>query len=395
MRHAGWFAMGMAAWGTVAAEAAEFEARHLGEARTLVSGGVDPGTEYLGALTLTAAGRAMPIASGRTAWTISGLVVNGEGFSDHRVGDLMGASSVETEAAAARLFEAYLEHRTPDARGEAALGLIDLSARFDASAVRSLFTHAAHGSGAELGQSGERGPSSYPNAALGLTGLIHAGAGLQLAAGVFDAVPGAPANANRASIWLSEKDGALLISEARIARGPGAASLGVWSYTARHPDLIALDGEGRPRRHDGAGGVYLNLESAPPAAHGGAAWFLRLGAADADIHVIERYLGFGGVFQGSGRYLSGSQFGVALGRGALSQKARAGMREEGLDPAGAETTIEATWRLSLTPALALQPTLQWVRRPGGQRDIDDALIAGLRWDVAVGIDRSSAPGATR
>ena len=46
-----------------------------------------------------------------------------------------------------------------------------------------------------------------------------------------------------------------------------------------------------------------------------------------------------------------------------------------------ETVIETTYRIQITPFLALQPDFQYVIRPGGDKDTQNAGILGLRWEV--------------
>jgi len=43
-----------------------------------------------------------------------------------------------------------------------------------------------------------------------------------------------------------------------------------------------------------------------------------------------------------------------------------------------EAVIEATYRIQLTPAIYLQPDIQWINRPSGDTTTSDALVVGLR-----------------
>lgn len=44
--------------------------------------------------------------------------------------------------------------------------------------------------------------------------------------------------------------------------------------------------------------------------------------------------------------------------------------------------VELTYSDQVLPFLTLQPDVQYVRRPGGLRDTDDAVVLGLRAIVA-------------
>jgi porin len=46
-----------------------------------------------------------------------------------------------------------------------------------------------------------------------------------------------------------------------------------------------------------------------------------------------------------------------------------------------ELQVEITYSDKVCPHLTVQPDLQWVRRPSGDRGIEDALVAGLRVSV--------------
>jgi porin len=50
--------------------------------------------------------------------------------------------------------------------------------------------------------------------------------------------------------------------------------------------------------------------------------------------------------------------------------------------AGAETAVELTYRRELTPWLTLQPDVQLIVNPGAGGSLRDALVLGLRIDIA-------------
>lgn len=47
----------------------------------------------------------------------------------------------------------------------------------------------------------------------------------------------------------------------------------------------------------------------------------------------------------------------------------------------AETAVELTWRAQVSDWLTLQPHIQYVRNPGLQPNLDDTLVAGLRFEL--------------
>jgi porin len=66
----------------------------------------------------------------------------------------------------------------------------------------------------------------------------------------------------------------------------------------------------------------------------------------------------------------------------LADGYRANGADAGQDLAKAETLIELTWSDQLTDKVRIQPDLQYVRRPSGDRALKDAVIAGVRIQVA-------------
>ncbi len=54
----------------------------------------------------------------------------------------------------------------------------------------------------------------------------------------------------------------------------------------------------------------------------------------------------------------------------------------GTPAADAETNIELTYRAPVTSWLTLQPDLQYVVDPGTSSTLDDAFVAGLRFEIA-------------
>ena len=77
-----------------------------------------------------------------------------------------------------------------------------------------------------------------------------------------------------------------------------------------------------------------------------------------------------------------SAFSFGLHRGVLSPKARANARDLGINPAGGEEGLEVTYSDTLG-RFTIQPDLQVIRSPGGDRDADAVVVATLRVSVAL------------
>ncbi len=105
--------------------------------------------------------------------------------------------------------------------------------------------------------------------------------------------------------------------------------------------------------------------------------FLRLGVSDGDT------TDFKGGWQTGLRVDSvfharpDSAFSIGLHQGLLSDKAQANALDAGTRFADAEGGIELTYADTFGP-VTIQPDLQWIYNPGGDKDRDAILIAGLR-----------------
>ena len=72
-----------------------------------------------------------------------------------------------------------------------------------------------------------------------------------------------------------------------------------------------------------------------------------------------------------------SQVSLGTHHAWTSNHFRDAMRAEGGNP-GNETVVELTYSDQIAPWLALQPDVQWVHQPGGDRDVPDAVVGIVR-----------------
>ncbi|MEM6560725.1 MAG: carbohydrate porin, partial [Planctomycetota bacterium] len=86
---------------------------------------------------------------------------------------------------------------------------------------------------------------------------------------------------------------------------------------------------------------------------------------------VEQHYAVGLVQAGLGSFRPDDAVGLYVSFVDLSDAAGAGFEED-------ETVVEAFYRLQVTPAISVQPGLQFVINPSGDPDIDDALVGSLR-----------------
>ena len=113
-------------------------------------------------------------------------------------------------------------------------------------------------------------------------------------------------------------------------------------------------------------------------------FFLRAGQANGRINAFDRHVALGLTVATGGPTRWGGWLGLAASE-ARRGPSRAGAEPPGRRPrSGRERNFELTWRLPLSDHVVLQPDLQYVVNPGALGSLGDALVAGLRLEVAIG-----------
>jgi porin len=343
------------------------QATYSGEVMGNVAGGRRRGTRYLDNLDIVFEADMDRLVG----WTgaqihIYGLYNNGHSISD-LAGDAQAVSNIETGVSALRLYEAWIDQRFGDHVSLRA-GLYDLNSEFDSLDAAGLFVSSPHGIGTDFAQSGQNGPSIFPNTALAARLQIAPADGWVFRAAVLDGVPGDPDRPRHTVIRLKDQEGALLVGEIEAPLGGGKLLLGHWRYTAR---FDRQDGSGTGRGNDG---TYVRAEL-PLVTHGDRKLegFVRLGTADDRFNMFDRFAGAGLKFTGWIPGRSDDEMGIAIAAAFTSDRYRAAN-----GATASEVALEATYRTQLTPWFALQPSMHYVRRPSADPAIRDALVLGLR-----------------
>lgn len=371
-----------------------------------VSGGRETATEAVGNVDvfLTADMGTLAGWEGGTAF-LYGLANHGSGISE-AVGDLQGVSNIEGPETV-KLYEAWYEQELSGGRLSVLAGLYDVNSELDVIPSAGLFLNGAQGMGSELGNSGRNGPSTFPFTGLGTRLQWLATERLYVRAVVADGVPGDPSDPEGTQITLTGDDGLLLAGEfgyynlpAQELRGRirlledtlaaeeeqyghfGKYALGVWGYTSEFEDFFRLDPGGDPRTFTGTWGVYalaeqgLHYEDEDPFQ--GLSAFARVGFADERANLFDRYVGGGLVYRGPFPGRGRDRLGLAVAAARLGDDYGRGVELAGGTAEGWEVAVELTYRAAITPWLWIQPDVQLVVNPGGDSDLDDALVVGAR-----------------
>ena len=362
-----------------------WSALYTGEYQHNLRGGLERGGAYLDNLDL------LLEVDGERAFGVPGLTAmayalynNGGSISGRYVGDTHVVSNIEATRAL-RLYELWLDWRFGAARvGSLRFGLYDLNSEFDASDVASLFINGTQGIGVDFAQAGLNGPSIFPVTSLAARFEWAPAEGWRVRGAVLDGVPGDPERPKATAVRLGGGDGALLVAEIDRAAAAYRFVLGHWRFTTTFDDLSEVDVAGDPVRRRGSNGTYAFVEGPLWQAKDGPrrlTGVARVGVASPDVNPVRRTLRLSLVMHSPFSNARADQLGIAFATYRNGEPYRRGAAARGESLLRSETNVELTWRVVVNDWLALQPNLQWVRHPGSVEGVDDAWVAGVRFEV--------------
>jgi porin len=308
------------------------------------------------------------------------LLLNNSGATPNDdVGALQGVDNIEVTRQRARLFEAWVEQGFGD-KGSVRAGLYDLNSEFYANDSASLLIAPAFGIGSELAATGPNGPSIFPSTALAVRARWTPSAHVYAQAAVLNANAGVLGDPG--GVHTSFDNGVLVIAEAGW-QGRGKVAFGTWRYTDKQDDIRAVTPTGGPV-HSTAKGAYVLLErqltgDSQDAVRAVTA-FARLGASDGDTTAFkggwQAGVMVGRVFESR----PDSAFSVGLNQAFLSGKYRENALDMGQRLTSTESAIEVTYS-DKVGRVTIQPDVQYVKHPGADRAVRDAVVAIVRFGV--------------
>ena len=306
------------------------------------------------------------------------LLNNSGGAPNDLAGTLQGINNIEVTRPRGKVYEAWLQQDF--GRASVRAGLYDLNSEFYTTDASGLLIAPPFGIGSELAATGPNGPSIFPSTALGLRVRIAPSDATYIQAAAINAKAGALGDPG--GVNTDFDDGVLLAAEAGWTRR-GKVAVGLWRYSRDQNDIVDLDAAGLPVQRTAAG-AYLLVDHPLRGAQGdirAVAGFLRVGVSDGDTTPFK-----GGGQAGllmtqvfGGRSDSALSLGVAYG--GLSDKFQRTLAGGGLSAASSESTLELTYADKVAPRLSLQPSLQYVVHPGGDRDAEAAVVLALRVSI--------------
>ena len=321
-------------------------------------------------------------------------------------GDAQGISSISAPNTL-QLYEAWIQKNFFGNHFSVLAGLYDLNSEFYTLHSAGLFLNSSFGIGPEFSQSGVAGPSIFPNTALGTRLAYRPSESMVFRAAILDGVPARHPDGSGAN--LPSNNGSLLVGEMaftdrtqiktrpvnrrmRIGRQANFGEydeklvLGAWHYTGRFDDLSETQPNGQPVRYNGSSGAYALadklLYSEPQNPSRKLSGFLQAGVGDARVNRFGSYIGAGLTAVGPIDGRPNDELGLAIASARNGGHYMEAQRQLALPVSNAETTIELTYLMQVTPWLALQPDLQYILRPGTTPDVPNALAFQLRIEMS-------------
>lgn len=293
------------------------------------------------------------LGTGYLGWTLLGSPGLGYDTDDEtlsgNVGSISGLNANVSPDPAA-LAELFWKQISPDQTWTLLVGRVDPSSYFDTNRAANDAYHQFFAAALENNP-------SIPFAAYGGLGLL-----LRRAMGPDGYLMAAAGNLDSDEPWASWKsldDNAWAQHlEAGYARHIPGLGLGQYRLIPWHHHVSGEDGFG----------IAFNLDQELGLER--LVGFLRAGIGDDDVTPVERFLS-GGVSLEEPFGRDGDE--VALGIAWSDPSPGDGRR--------GETLIEAYYRLSLSPSLALTPDVQIVIHPAARDDSDTVVVLGVRLEL--------------
>ncbi|MEM9083919.1 MAG: carbohydrate porin, partial [Planctomycetota bacterium] len=316
---------------------------------------------------------------GGTAF-IQYLSVNPEQGGSLDSGDLQVYSNIENDRHLDVIFELWYEQVLLDGMIRFKIGKIDVNSEFAFVDVAGDFSNSSAGFSPTI-----LAFPSYPDSAMSvnvfITMIDSPSLEMTLGYGYYDGASGVDdirTGARGPSSFFSTdgSDDSFHIAQLDFGWGgsaddeerTGRLMVGGWHHTG---EFARFDGG----TDEGVWGAFLTVEQEVIGGDNGPSLTLfgQLGFSDEDVSEVSHHLAIGAVSSGF-PWREDDSAGIYVTFAGLSDKPGAGFTDD-------EVAIDLYYRHQATPAVFVQPELQYIANPSGG-GVDDALVGGLRVGVA-------------
>jgi len=372
---------------------------YIGEVMGNPSGGKSQGIVYDGLLNLTIDFDLEKMTGGDVKdLTIhaNAFEIQGRSLSTYYTGDFSGTSSIAGYDTI-RLDELWVQKLFWDKLLSVKVGNIAVDTEFFQSSSAGLFIGSTFGA-FTLMANNLPNPPVYPTASPGLRFKLSPTDDTYLLAGVFGMNKNSDLSTNNQHGTLFALDGhsgVLLMAEVGylLNQGPhdhglqGSYRLGTaidtGNFSTFSSQAAAFNGTGQLQ---GAGTDYLIYGVVDQQVYvkkdASISVFTRAGGSPANVNFVNFYCDGGCNFAGFVPGRPDDIAGLAIARSHVSPSYSNAQVAEGFSAYSSETFLEATYRVQLQPWWSVQPVVQYIVTPSGERGSKNATVLGIRTSLA-------------
>jgi porin len=379
-------------------------------------GGLESGTVFTGLLDFglkldLEKAFGWPGASLSTTW----LLLSGKNASEDLVGNFLTISN-NAGFNTLRNYELWFQQNLLDDKFSIRLGQLAADTEFFISGYAALFLNGTFGWPASMYMNLPEGGPSFPVGTLGIRWAVQPVKWFRFQTAVFQGnVYAQNVNAHGFRWRLDSQNGFFFLDEAQFRWNqqaeetglPGQFKAGAWFHTAKFAEA---NDSGSVRGNDGWYFILDQMlyrpppkmaENAPPPekdsksalnntdrpgitekkSDQGLGWFGRIAFEPQDRNFIGFYFDTGLTYKGLIPTRDGDTLGVAFAYARLSSGAQRTATDAGSVGVGAEMALEVTYQAQITKWLSIQPDLQVILNPGGNQDLNNALVIGGRVSI--------------
>ncbi len=293
------------------------------------------------------------------------------GEPNDRLGTARGFDNIEVGRQRLRLYEAWVEKSFGAA--SVLVGFYDFNSEFNATEAAGLFIGPGFGISTEISGATAGGPSIFPSTGLGARGRWQAEGKGYVQAAVINSSVGVLGDPGGADFEFA--NGVLVAGEAGLTARSARIALGGWRYSKPLPESLSTSPD------DHTHGAYVLLEQRLGGEDGPGTVFLRAGVSDGATGDFSGGLQAGFTLAPALSSRPDSAFGIGLDYVGFSSLYRESVLADGLRPSRGEAGLEVTYADRLLGPVLVQPNLQLIFNPEGDRDRPVAGVATLRVTV--------------
>ena len=322
--------------------------------------------------------------------------IYGSSLSASDVGDFSNISNIAAYNTI-RLQELWIEKLFWDKRLSLKIGNMAVDNEFFQSSSAALFINGTFGAFDLIANNVPNAPV-YPLASPGVRLMLQPTSAFYVMAGVYGmdnhSVPNVN-NQNGTRFALDGSSGMLVMSEAGylLNQSPndqglqGTYRIGSFVHTSNYTTWTsqanAANGTGSLQSAGTNYGIYGVMDQQLYTQGDQAiSFFVRSGGAPSNVNFVDYYVDSGFNFTGFLPGRGSDVAGLAVARAHVSDDFSNARVAQGDLPLTAETVIEATYKVQLTSWWSVQPDLQYIITPSGVQGSQNALVLGVRTDIA-------------